>query len=79
MFFKKSEKNLTKEQIKRIINMEKIHANGTKGILVMDITSAVQYLINLSDEEQKKDGKFRWMMRQAYTKAIIEKSEKKFK
>lgn len=75
LFVKKSEKNLTQEQIKRIVNIEKIHANGTKGILFMDITSAVQYLIKLSNEEQKKDGKFRWMMRQAYTKAILDKSK----
>ena len=41
----------------------------------MDITSAVQYLMKIPEEKAHKDGQFRWMMRQAYTKAIVEKNK----
>ena len=72
IFIKKSKNNLTEEQIKRIIGMFKIRK--AEGILFVDITSAVNYLITIPENEIKNNGRFSWMIRQAYTKAIMEKS-----
>lgn len=74
LFIKKSKNNLTKEQIARILNISKLQK--VEGILFVDITSAVKYLISISEEKVKNDVRFRWMMRQAFTKAILEKSQK---
>ena len=75
VFIKKSEKELTAKQIAIILGMVRIHKKSTKGIIFMDITSAVQYLMKIPEEKANKDGQFRWMMRQAYTKAIVEKNK----
>ena len=72
IFIKKSKNNLTEEQIKRIIGMFKIRK--AEGILFVDITSAVNYLLTIPENEIKNNGRFSWMIRQAYTKAIMEKS-----
>ena len=72
IFIKKSKNNLTEEQIKRIIGMFKIRR--AEGILFVDITSAVNYLLTIPENEIKNNGRFSWMIRQAYTKAIMEKS-----
>ena len=72
IFIKKSKNNLTEEQIKRIIGMFKIRK--AEGILFVAITSAVNYLLTIPENEIKNNGRFSWMIRQAYTKAIMEKS-----
>ena len=71
-FIKKSKNNLTDKQIKRIVGM--FIMRNVEGILFIDITSAVQYLIKIPEDEIKNDGKFSWMIRQAFTKAIVEKN-----
>ena len=73
LFIKKSKINLSKDQIARILGMYKLH--NPNGVLFVDITSAVKYLITVPEEKIKNDGRFRWMMRQALTKAIVEKSQ----
>ena len=73
MFIKKSTNNLSKDQISRILGIAKLQK--VDGILFVDITSAVKYLITVPEEKIKNDGTFSWMMRQAFTKAKLEKSE----
>lgn len=73
MFIKKSTNNLSKDQISRILGIAKLQK--IDGILFVDITSAVKYLITVPEEKIKNDGTFSWMMRQAFTKAKLEKSE----
>lgn len=71
LFIKKSDINLSKDQIARILSIAKLQR--ADGILFVDITSAVKYLITVPEEKIKNDVKFRWMIRQAFTKAILDK------
>ena len=64
---------LTDKQIHRIMSMARMQ--NASGILFVDVTTAVHYLIQKSEEKIKNDGRFRWMMRQAFTKAKLEKAE----
>lgn len=73
LFIKKSKDDLTEDQIARILNI--VRLQKVEGILFVDITSAVKYLMELSEEKIKNDVKFRWMLRQAFTKAILDKSQ----
>lgn len=73
LFIKKSKDNLTEDQIARILNIARLQK--VDGILFVDITSAVKYLIELSEEKIKNDVQFRWRLRQAFTKAILDKSQ----
>lgn len=73
IFIKRSPNNLNEKQIKRIISMIKMR--NVEGILFVNITSAVQYLIQKTEEEIKNDGRFSWLMRQAFVNAIVEKNK----
>ena len=73
LFIKKSKNDLTEDQIARILNIARLQK--VEGILFVDITSAVKYLIELSEEKIKNDVQFRWMLRQAFTKAILDKNQ----
>lgn len=73
VFIKKSKTNLNENQIKRILSIVKMQ--NVKGISFINITSAVQYLIQKTEEEIKNDGRFSWLMRQAFVNAIVEKNK----
>ena len=77
IFIKKSKNNLTENQIKRILSIVKMRS--VEGILFVNITSAVQYLMQKTEEEIKNDGRFSWLMRQAFVNAIVEKNKSNMK
>ena len=77
IFIKKSKNNLTENQIKRILSTFK--TRNVEGILFVNITSAVQYLMQKTEEEIKNDGRFSWLMRQAFVNAIVEKNKSNMK
>ena len=75
LFIKKSKNKLTDNQKLMIMSIAKKQLQLEDGILFVDITSAVQYLMQLSEEKVKNDVRFRWMMRQSFLKAIMEKKK----
>lgn len=74
LFVKKSGNVLTDKQKTIILSIAR--KQKVEGILFVDITSAVQYLMKIPEEKLKNDGKFAWMMRQSFLKAILEKDTK---
>lgn len=74
LFVKKSNNVLTDKQKAIILSIAR--KQKVEGMLFVDITSAVQYLMKIPEEKIKNDGKFSWMMRQAFLKAILEKDRK---
>lgn len=74
LFVKKSNNVLTDKQKAIILSIAR--KQKVEGTLFVDITSAVQYLMKIPEEKIKNDGKFSWMMRQAFLKAILEKDRK---
>ena len=65
---------LTDKQIARILCFfQKYKADG---ILFVDVTNAVRYLLDTPEENHKNDGTFYWMLRQSFTKAIVDKAKK---
>lgn len=74
LFVKKSNNVLTDKQKAIILSIAR--KQKVEGTLFVDITSAVQYLMKIPEEKIKNDGKFSWMMRQSFLKAILEKDKK---
>lgn len=74
LFVKKSNSVLTDKQKAIVLSIAR--KQKVEGTLFVDITSAVQYLMKIPEEKIKNDGKFSWMMRQAFLKAILEKDRK---
>lgn len=73
LFVKKSNNVLTDKQKAIILSIAR--KQKVEGTLFVDITSAVQYLMKIPEEKIKNDGKFSWMMRQSFLKAILEKDK----
>ena len=73
LFIKKSKNVLTDKQKAIILSIAR--KQNVERMLVWDITSAVQYLMKTPEEKIKNDGRFSWMMRQSFLKAIIKSSE----
>lgn len=73
VFVKKSNNVLTDNQKAIILSIAR--KQKVEGILFVDITSAVQYLIKIPEEKMKNDGQFSWMMRQSFLKAMLEKDK----
>ena len=73
LFVKKSNNILTDNQKSIILSIAK--KQKVEGILFVDITSAVQYLIKIPEEKMKNDGQFSWMMRQSFLEAKLEKDK----
>ncbi len=73
LFIKKSKNVLTDKQKSIILSIAR--KQNVERMLVWDITSAVQYLMKTPEEKIKNDGRFSWMMRQSFLKAIIKSSE----
>ena len=74
LFVKKSNNVLTDKQKAIVLSIAR--KQKVEGTLFVDITSAVQYLMKIPEEKIKNDGKFSWMMRQSFLKAILEKDKK---
>lgn len=75
LFIQKTENKLTEKQKLMIMSIARKQQGLESGILFVDITSAVQYLMQLPEGKEKNDVKFRWMLRQAFIKAIVEKKK----
>lgn len=76
LFVKKTNNNeLTEKQKLMIMSIARKQQGLEDGILFVDITSAVQYLMQLPEGKEKNDVKFRWMLRQAFINAVMEKKK----
>ncbi len=76
----KGKRDLNEKIIQLIISMAKKYPMG--GTLAINITKEVQEICNIIEEDKifesngKINGKITWLMRQAITKAIVEKGKK---
>ncbi len=77
----KGRTKLSEEQINLILDIAHCQCKATAGILIVDITEAVEYLVQQTNEgkEVYKDGVFRWKLKNIIMREQSNKRSKEVK